>query len=89
MAETFEFKLKRRGSDESLDIWGSGAVAVCPICEPILGRGYPLWGVHLHAALALHAAHRTVMDLAEVPALDSEDRVLGRHLAIVPGERHG
>lgn len=78
-------KLKRRSHDESADIYGSGAVAVCAICESILGKGYPLWGIHLHAALALHSAHRAATALADVPALDSDDRVFGRHLAIVDG----
>jgi hypothetical protein len=83
---TVEFKLTRR---DPLEIYGPGAVVMCDICAKVLDKAYPLWGVHLQAALVLHSAHRVTDALAEVPALEDIDRALGRHLAIVDGERHG
>jgi hypothetical protein len=82
---TLYIKFPRRSPDSTADIYGSGAVAMCPTCEPLLGVGYPLWGAHLQAAIGLHAAHRAVEQLRDVPAMTDDDRRLGRRLTIEQG----
>jgi hypothetical protein len=77
-----ELKLKQRAPDETADIHATGALIACSTCAPLLGPDYPLWDVHLHAAVALHAAHRAVADLRSVPALTDDDRLFGRRLVI-------
>lgn len=73
----------RRSPEESADLYATGALVTCPVCEAVMGNGYPLWGTHLQAAIALHAAHRAVTDLRDVPALTETDRRFGRRLGLV------
>jgi hypothetical protein len=75
-------RLKERTPDEQMDIYATG-VTLCPTCEGFMGFGYPLWGVHLQAAVTLHAAHRAVTELKDIPTLTLEDRRFGRLIAVV------
>lgn len=79
---SIELRIKRT-PDESSDIYASGASATCETCQPLLGLGYPLWGMHLQAAINLHAAHRLVDDMRAVPALTEDDRRFGRSLGVL------
>ncbi len=81
--ERMAIRPRERTLDEKADIYDVGAVAVCPICEGILGTGFPLWGVHLYVAVTLHAAHRAAEELRSVPALTDTDRLFGRRIEVV------
>ena len=79
---SIEFKLPERTSDEKVDIYASGAVELCSTCKRIVPDGYPLWGMHLQAAMALHSAHRLVVEMAQVPGLTETERRMGKRLVV-------
>jgi hypothetical protein len=84
MSGYVDIRLPEPSADRSADIYGYTAVAKCELCSSVMTMGYPLWGVHLQAAMALHAAHRAVSELADIPAPTEDDRRFGRGLVIGP-----
>ena len=80
---SLEVKLRRRSPAEVKDMLGLHGLVGCVECDAVLGKGWPLWGLHLTVALNYHAAHWLVTETRDVPATTPEDRLFGRHLAIV------
>ena len=74
--------IKEWTAAERADIYAPALVMECPTCNEAMGApGYPLWGMHLQAVLALHAAHRAVTELRDVPGVsDTERRFYGARL---------
>lgn len=84
---TLAIKLQRRTPDDSKDTLGGHLIVGCVECNAALGKEWPLWGIHLTAALTYHAAHWLVAEARAIPIKSREDEIYGRVLGFVEPER--
>lgn len=82
-----ELALRRRSPAETKDSFGAYLIVGCVECNAALGKEWPLWGVHLTAALTYHAAHWLITEVRAIPIRSREDEVFGRVLGFVEPER--